>query len=102
MSRLLSPSEIEALRSIEPHIPSPRGPLHIVIDAGHADLAPQAVAALEPGSLIPLDRKAGESVEIVSNSVTIAHGHLVEIDGRAAVRVASLVEKPAAQGRDRT
>ena len=93
MSRLLTPEELRALRAVDPYIPAPTERFHIVVDAGHTDLAPEEVSALAPGSVIRLDRKAGQPVEIVANAVTVAHGELVEIGGRVAVRVLSL-ERP--------
>lgn len=98
MSRLLTPEELEALRAAEPYIPAPSERFHIVVDAGHADLAPEEVAALAPGSVIPLDRPAGRPVEIVANAVTVARGELVEVGGRAAVRVLTLEHpRPASE-----
>ena len=99
MSRLLTPEELKALRAVDPYIPAPTERFHIVVDAGHTDLPPEEVAALAPGSVIPLDRKAGQPVEIVANAVTVAFGELVEVRGRVAVRVLSL-ERP--QYGDRT
>ena len=93
MSRLLTPEELKALRAVDPYIPAPTERFHIVVDAGHTDLSPEEVAALAPGSVIPLDRKAKQPVEIVANAVTVAHGELVEVRGRVAVRVLSL-ERP--------
>lgn len=99
MSRILSPEEVEALRAAEPYVPAPKERFHIVVDAGHAELAPDEVAALEPGVVIPLDRKIGDPVEIVANAVAVARGVLVHIDGRAAVRIVSLVHPPVGSGR---
>lgn len=93
MSRLLTKQEIEALRADPPHIPAPRERFHIVIDAGHAELTPEEVAALAPGLVIPLDRTGDAPVEIVANAVTVAEGTLVTVGGRAAVRVTALVGK---------
>lgn len=90
MSRLLTKEEIEALRAETPYVPAPRELFHIVVDAGHADLTPEEVDRLEPGDVIPLDRSAKNPVEIVANAVTVARGVLVEVDGRAAVKVVSL------------
>jgi flagellar motor switch protein FliM len=90
MSRLLTPEEIEALRADLPFIPSPRERFHIVVDAGHADLEPEQVEGLKPGDVIALDRHVEGVVEIVANAVTVAYGTLVDLDGRAAVRVVSL------------
>lgn len=99
MSRVLTPEEIQALRAADPYIPAPRERFHIVVDAGHADLTSDEIAALEPGSVIPLDRASGQPVEIVANAVTVARGVLVEIGGRAAVRVLSLENPPDRAGR---
>lgn len=93
MSRLLTPEEIEALRADLPFVPAPREHLHIVVDAGHADLLPEQVDDIKPGDVVLLDRHANGVVEIVANAVTVAYGTLVEVEGRAAVRVTSLVEK---------
>lgn len=90
MSRLLTPEEIEALRADLPFIPSPRERFHIVVDAGHADLEPEQVEDMKPGDVIALDRHVEGVVEIVANAVTVAYGTLVDLDGRAAVRVVSL------------
>jgi hypothetical protein len=90
VSRLLTPEELKALLATGPYIPAPTERFHVVVDAGHADLAPEEVAALAPGSVIPLDRRVGHPVEIVANAVTVARGDLVEIDGRIAVRVRSM------------
>ena len=94
MSRLLTPEEIQALRADLPFIPAPREHLHIVVDAGHADLLPEQVDDLKPGDVVLLDRHANGVVEIVANAVTVAYGTLVDVEGRAAVRVVSLAERP--------
>ncbi len=100
MSRLLTPEEIKALLAVdEPCVPAPRERFRIVVDAGHADLTPEDVAGLKPGSTIPLNRKSGEPVEIVANAVTVARGELVEIGGRIAVRVLSMENPPDRAGR---
>ena len=98
MSRLLTKEEIEALRAETPYVPAPRERFHIVVDAGHTDLTPEEIDRLEPGDVIPLHRAATSPVEIVANAVTVARGVLVEVDGRAAVRVVSL-ERPSGPDR---
>ena len=90
MSRLLTKEEIEALRADAPYVPAPRERFHVVVDAGHADLTPEEIDRLQPGDVIALDRSAGHPVEIVANAVTVARGVLVDVEGRAAVRVLSL------------
>ena len=102
MSRLLTKEEIEALRAETHYVPAPRERFHVVVDAGHADLTPEEIDRLQPGDLIPLDRSAGHPVEIVANAVTVARGVLVDVEGRAAVRVLSLEHRrPAARSTER-
>jgi len=98
MSRLLTKEEIEALLAETPYIPAPRERFHVVVDAGHADLTPEEVDRLQPGDLIQLDRAAGHPVEIVANAVTVARGVLVDVEGRAAVRVLSLARRRPVAG----
>jgi flagellar motor switch protein FliN/FliY len=90
MSRLLTPEELEALLAGGPHIPAPRERYHVVIDAGHTDLTSDELSGLAPGTVLALDRNARDPVEIVVNAVTVARGELVELNGRACVRVVSL------------
>jgi len=90
VSRLLTKEEIEALRGETPYVPAPRERFHVVVDAGHADLTPEEIDRLQPGDVISLDRSTGHPVEIVANAVTVARGVLVDVEGRAAVRVLSL------------
>ena len=95
MSRLLTPEELEALRA-ESYVPAPRERYYVTVDAGHAELTPEEIAALQPGDFVALDRYTSQPVEIVANAVTVARGYLTERNGRAAVRIVSL-EKPAAR-----
>lgn len=94
MARLLTPEEIEALTAERPFIPAPRERYRIVVEAGQTELTPEEVAALRPGSVVPLTRAADGPVEIVANAVVVATGTLVDLDGRAAVRVDALTNTP--------
>lgn len=94
MSRLLTPEEIAALRAEPPFIPAPRERFRVVVEAGKTELTPEEIAALAPGNVIPLTRAAEGPVEIVANAVTVAYGELIDLEGRAAVRVVSLVREP--------
>lgn len=90
MSRLLTPAEIDALRANEPFVPAPTELLHVTVEAGTAELSPDAVAALEPGNVVPLRVARSGLVEIVANSVVVGFGRLEERDGAMTVRVVSL------------
>jgi len=90
MSRLLTPEELAALRDGMSYVPAPRESYHVVVDAGHTELTPEALDALQIGDVLPLARSARSPVEIVANGTTVAHGELTAVKGRAAVRVLSL------------
>ena len=90
MSRLLTPEEIAALRGEAAYVPAPRERYHVVIDAGHADLAQEELQALRAGDVLPLTRAALSPVEVVANGTTVAYGELIALEGRAAVRVIAL------------
>jgi flagellar motor switch protein FliM len=90
MSRVLTPEELEALRA-EPFIPAPREHFRVSVEAGSTDLTPEQIAALAPGAIIPLERRAHEPVEILANAVPVALGELIVRDGLAAVRVVRLL-----------
>jgi flagellar motor switch protein FliM len=92
MARLLTREEIEALRGVEPHIPAPVERYRVSVEAGSTQLSPEQIRRLTPGDLIPLERRAGEPVEILANAVPVALGELVLVDGLQAVRVLRLLE----------
>jgi len=87
MSRVLTPEELEALRANAPYIPAPRERFRVSVEAGSTELLPDQVGALKPGDVIPLERRAGEPVEILANAVPVALGVLTTQGGLAAVRV---------------
>jgi flagellar motor switch protein FliM len=102
MSRVLTPEELEALRA-EPFIPAPRERFRVSVEAGSTDLTPEQIDALEPGAVIPLERRASEPVEILANAVPVALGELVVQDGLAAVRVVRVLRpgRDAGEGEEK-
>ena len=99
MSRLLTAEEIAALRAETPFIPAPRERYRVVVEAGRTELTHEELAALRPGNVVPLTRAAEGGVEIVANAVVVAYGDLIDLDGRAAVRIASLANDPGSSRR---
>jgi hypothetical protein len=99
MSRVLTPEELRALCADEPYVPAPAEHYRVVVDAGHADLTPKEIAALAPGSMVALNRRPGDPVEIVANATPVARGVLVEWNGRVCVRVTALAAPGVPTGR---
>ena len=91
MSRLLTPAEIEALRAVEdPFVPAPTETYLVTAELGTADLTPNAVASLEPGSVVPLRSEKLGLVTLVANAVVVGYGRVEEHDGALSIRVVSL------------
>lgn len=90
MSRVLTQEEIEALLAAGPYVPAPKERYRVVVEAGCAELTPEEIAALKPGSVIRLDRRASAPVAIVANAVVVAYGKLVSDRGVAATKVTAL------------
>ena len=57
---------------------------------GEARLSVADLARLEPGDLVPLDRKLSEAAEIRVNGRIIARGEIVSVDEKFAVRVTEI------------
>lgn len=50
------------------------------------------ILRLQLGSVLQLDKEAGEPVDILVNGKAIARGEVVEIDGQYGVRVTEIVK----------
>lgn len=50
------------------------------------------VLRLQVGSVLELDKEAGEPVDILVNNKAIARGEVVEIDGQYGVRITEIVK----------
>jgi flagellar motor switch protein FliN len=69
-----------------------RIPVTIKVVVGCATLPIAELTALERGSLVPLDRQAGDKVDVVANGRVIARGQVVVIDGEASRFAVSIDE----------
>jgi flagellar motor switch protein FliN len=65
--------------------------LRVSVELGRADLTIKDVLALGPGSVIELDKLAGEPVDIYVNDRLIAKGEVVVVDENFGVRVTDIV-----------
>jgi flagellar motor switch protein FliN/FliY len=65
--------------------------LEIAIELGKANLAIKKVLDMAPGTLVELDRLAGEPVDLLVNNKVVAKGEVVVIDENFGVRIISLV-----------
>lgn len=67
-------------------------PLKVTVELGRASLTVRDILALGAGSVVELDRLAGEPVDVLVNDRLIAHGEVVIVDESFGVRVTDLVK----------
>ncbi len=66
-------------------------PLDVTVELGRAQLSIRDFAALAPGSVVGLDKLAGEALDILVNGKLLARGEVVVIDDEFGVRITEIV-----------
>ena len=66
-------------------------PIEVTIELGQTELSIRRILEIGPGSIIELDRMAGEPVDLVVNDKVIARGEVVVIEENFGIRITSLV-----------
>jgi flagellar motor switch protein FliN/FliY len=65
--------------------------LDVSIELGRSMLSIKRILELAPGSIVELDRMAGEPVDLLVNNKVVAKGEVVVIDESFGIRILSLV-----------
>lgn len=65
-------------------------PVEVRAEIGRAQMTVNAVLDLRNGSIVTLDRMAGEPVDLLVNGTLVAHGEVVVIDEQFGVRVSGV------------
>lgn len=65
--------------------------LNVTIELGRTRLSIRRILELGPGSIIELDRLAGEPVDLLVNDKVVAKGEVVVVDEYFGIRILSLV-----------
>jgi len=82
-SRVNAPKEnIDMLLDIE---------LDVSIELGRTNMSIKRVLEMGPGSIVELDRMAGEPVDLLVNNKVVAKGEVVVVDENFGIRIVSLV-----------
>ena len=72
-------------------------PVALEVRLGCRPITLEAIASLEPGSVVPLDRAAGETFDVFIGDLLLATAEVVIVDGVLAIRVTDLsIGTPAA------
>jgi flagellar motor switch protein FliN len=67
--------------------------LQVTVEIGRARLAIRDVLSLTPGSIVELDKLAGEKVDVLVNGQPIAQGEVVVVDENFGVRITDVVSR---------
>ena len=67
--------------------------LQVTVELGRARMKIQEILGLRNGSVIELDRLAGEPADILVNGTLIARGEVVVVDEKFGVRVIEVVSR---------
>jgi len=70
-------------------------PLKVTVELGRTNRPIKDILDLSSGSIIELDKLAGEPVDILVNQKLIAKGEVVVIDENFGVRVTDIISKSA-------
>jgi flagellar motor switch protein FliN/FliY len=65
--------------------------LDVSIELGKSNLSIKRILELAPGSIVELDRMAGEPVDLLVNNKVVAKGEVVVVDESFGIRILSLV-----------
>ncbi|HZQ82118.1 MAG TPA: flagellar motor switch protein FliN [Gaiellaceae bacterium] len=66
-------------------------PVEVSVEVGRTTMSIRETLAIAPGSIISLDRMAGEPVDLLVNGRRIARGEVVAVDEEFGLRVTEVV-----------
>ena len=72
-------------------------PVELAVEIGRTHMTIRETLALGPGSIVTLNRLAGEPVDLLVNGKPIARGEVVVIDEEFGLRVTEVVAGEAAE-----
>lgn len=65
-------------------------PVAVEVRLGCRPITLEAIAKLEPGSVVPLDRAAGETFDVFIGDLLLATAEVVIVEGSLAIRITDL------------
>ena len=75
-------------------------PVELAVEVGRTKMTIREALALGPGSIVTLNRLAGEPVDLLVNGKPIARGEVVVIDEEFGLRVTEVLEAEGASRAD--
>lgn len=71
-------------------------PVRISVEVGSVSMRLADLLALEEGSVVELDRQAGDPLDVLANGTLLARGEIVAVDGRYGIRIVDVVTAESA------
>lgn len=68
-------------------------PVHLTVELGSCRLPMREVLQLGVGSVVQLDKAAGEPVQLSVNSKLIARGEVVVVDNRFGIKITEILSR---------
>lgn len=78
----VDPTSIELLMDV---------PLRVAVELGRTRMSVRQVLELQNGSVVELDRMAGDAVDILVNDRLMARGEVVVVDDKFGIRITEIV-----------
>ena len=88
-------SDLAGMRSLDELAQILDVPVTVSAVLGHVRLAVSELLKMTPGTVLELDRKVGEAIDVLVNDRLVARGEVVLVDDKLGVAMTEIV-KPAA------
>ncbi len=75
-------------------------PIKVTVELGRSQMTVQEILGLEKGSVIELDRIAGDPVDVFVNDYLIAKGEVVVVDDNFGVRITQIIASHSLVGKN--
>jgi len=66
-------------------------PVRISVEIGRTDITVRNLLQLNQGSVVELDRLAGDALDVLVNGTLIAHGEVVVVNDKFGVRLTDVI-----------
>jgi flagellar motor switch protein FliN len=82
------PANIELLMDVS---------MRVTVELGRTRMQLAQILELQHGSVVELDRLAGDAVDVMVNDCMVAHGEVVIVDDKFGVRITEMVSSRSAK-----
>ncbi|MGJ7921945.1 flagellar motor switch protein FliN [Neobacillus sp. LXY-4] len=67
--------------------------LQVIVELGKTNMKVKDILKIKPGVIIPVEKLAGEHVDVVINEASIAEAEVVVVDEKFAIRITDIISK---------